>query len=220
MTPDTLRIGLATVRNAPTVAERLATANRMLAEAAAQDVAIVCFPETYIPGLRGFDFPVPPRDQARQEAALAALQEMAARRGVAAVVGMEWETELGAHNVAVVIDRDGALQGFQAKNPNITVQIETRGQGSDGDNIVKTRLATGDMPDLPGEEMVAAIRSTPNAASVPIILLSSKAFVFDIERFLKLGVDRCLSKPVTLSEVALTARRLIDEAKNMVSARP
>ncbi|MEZ4563646.1 MAG: hypothetical protein R2853_13015 [Thermomicrobiales bacterium] len=59
MTPDTLRIGLATVRNVPTVAERLATADRMLAEAAAQDVAIVCFPETYIPGLRGFDFPVP-----------------------------------------------------------------------------------------------------------------------------------------------------------------
>ena len=116
MTPDALRIGLATVRNAPTVAERLATANRMLGEAAAQDVAIVCFPETYIPGLRGFDFPVPPRDQARQEAALAALQEMAARHGVAAVVGMEWETELGLHNVAAVIDRDGALQGFQAKN--------------------------------------------------------------------------------------------------------
>ena len=116
MTPETLRIGLATVRNAPTVEERLATTDRMLAEAAAQDVAIVCFPETYIPGLRGFDFPVPPRDQARQEAALAALQAMVARHGVAAIVGMEWETELGAHNVAVVIDRDGALQGFQAKN--------------------------------------------------------------------------------------------------------
>lgn len=116
MTPETLRIGLATVRNAPTIEERLATAERMLAEAAAQDVAIVCFPETYIPGLRGFDFPVPPRDQARQAAALAELQAMAARHGVAAIVGMEWETALGAHNVAVVIDRDGAWQGYQTKN--------------------------------------------------------------------------------------------------------
>ena len=46
---------------------------------------------------------------------------------------------------------------------------------------------------------------------MPIILLSAKAFVFDIEHFLKLGVDRCLTKPVELSELADTARRLIDE---------
>lgn len=116
--PDTLRIGLATVRNVPTVAERLATAERMLAEAATQDVAIVCFPEAYVPGLRGFDFPVPvpSRDQARQAAALADLQAMAARHGVAMVMGMEWETALGAHNAAFVIDRDGAVQGHQTKN--------------------------------------------------------------------------------------------------------
>ena len=43
--------------------------------------------------------------------------------------------------------------------------------------------------------------------------LSAKAFVFDIERFLKLGVDRCLSKPVELRELALTARRLIDDTR-------
>lgn len=81
------------------------------------------------------------------------------------------------------------------------------------DRQVELAVVESDMPDLPGEEMVAAIRSSPNASGVPIILLSSKAFVFDIERFLKLGVDRCLSKPVTLSEVATTARRLIDESR-------
>jgi DNA-binding response OmpR family regulator len=82
---------------------------------------------------------------------------------------------------------------------------------------VELAVVESDMPDLPGEEMVAAIRSSPNAAGVPIILLSSKAFVFDIERFLKLGVDRCLSKPVTLSEVAVTVRRLIDESRPALS---
>lgn len=66
--PSTRRIGLAAARNAPSVEERLQTAERMLAEAKDQDVAIVCFPEAYIPGLRGFDFPVPPLDQRRQEA--------------------------------------------------------------------------------------------------------------------------------------------------------
>ncbi|WP_350001121.1 extracellular solute-binding protein [Pseudarthrobacter sp. WHRI 8279] len=39
-------------------------------------------------------------------------------------------------------------EDFHAANPDITVEIETRPQGGDGDNIVKTRLATGDMADV------------------------------------------------------------------------
>jgi len=39
-------------------------------------------------------------------------------------------------------------KAFTASNPNITVKIETRPQGGDGDNVVKTRLATGEMTDV------------------------------------------------------------------------
>jgi predicted amidohydrolase len=112
----TLRIGLATARNAPTVEERLEATERFLEDAACQDVAIVCFPEAYIPGLRGFDFPVPPPDQCRQEAALETIRATAARHGVAVVMGMDWETAAGLHNVAFVVSRDGEVQGYQAKN--------------------------------------------------------------------------------------------------------
>jgi signal transduction histidine kinase/ActR/RegA family two-component response regulator len=80
---------------------------------------------------------------------------------------------------------------------------------------VDLAVIENDLPDLPGEEMVAAIRGNPHATSMPIILLSAKAFVFDIERFLKLGVDRCLSKPVSLAEVAITSRRLIDQTRRL-----
>ncbi|WP_433002302.1 ABC transporter substrate-binding protein [Kribbella sp. CA-294648] len=37
---------------------------------------------------------------------------------------------------------------FTAKNPGITIKVETRPAGSEGDNIVKTRLSTGDMSDV------------------------------------------------------------------------
>ena len=111
-----LRIGLAAARNAPSVEERLQTASRFLDEAGAQGVAIVCFPETYIPGLRGMDFVVPPRDQRRQQAALEEIQAAAQRNRVAVVVGMEWETAAGLHNVAFVISREGTIEGYQAKN--------------------------------------------------------------------------------------------------------
>lgn len=116
MADSTLRIGLAAARNAPTVAERLETVERFLEEAAACNVAIVCFPETYVPGLRGQDFDVPPHDQRRQQAALEQIRAAAERHGVAVVIGMEWETAAGLHNVAFVIARDGAIQGYQAKN--------------------------------------------------------------------------------------------------------
>jgi predicted amidohydrolase len=77
-----LRIGLAAARNAPSVEERLETVDRFLADAGAQGVAIVCFPEAYIPGLRGEDFPVPPPDQRRQHAALEQVRDAARRYSV------------------------------------------------------------------------------------------------------------------------------------------
>lgn len=111
-----LRIGLAAARNVPSVEERLQTVDRFLKEAASQDVAIVCFPEAYLPGLRGMDFPVPAHDQGRQEAALEEVRASAQRHGVAVVIGMEWESEAGLHNVALVVSRDGTVMGYQAKN--------------------------------------------------------------------------------------------------------
>lgn len=45
--------------------------------------------------------------------------------------------------------RWGALtKAYTAEHPNVTFSIETRPGGGDGDNIVKTRLATGEMADL------------------------------------------------------------------------
>jgi predicted amidohydrolase len=111
-----LRIGLAAVRNVPSFDDRLQTIDRVFQDAAAQKVAIVCFPETYLPGLRGQDFPVPPPDQRRQQAALDVVCATARRHGVATVIGMEWESAAGQHSVAFVVARDGSILGCQAKN--------------------------------------------------------------------------------------------------------
>lgn len=37
---------------------------------------------------------------------------------------------------------------YMALHPNVTIVIETRPQGTEGDNVVKTRLATGEMTDV------------------------------------------------------------------------
>jgi predicted amidohydrolase len=114
--PGIVRIGLASVRNAPSVEERLARLEAVLGEAREQRASIVCFPETYVPGLRGQGTDVPPHDQRRQAAALERIRASAATNRVAVVVGMEWESRLGIHNVAFVISRAGDDLGFQPKN--------------------------------------------------------------------------------------------------------
>ncbi len=47
-----------------------------------------------------------------------------------------------------VAQTDALTQAFTELHPNITFDIEQRPGGGDGDNIVKTRLATGEMSDV------------------------------------------------------------------------
>ena len=43
---------------------------------------------------------------------------------------------------------EALVAAFEKSNPDITVELETRPGGADGDNIVKTRLQTGEMTDV------------------------------------------------------------------------
>jgi len=40
------------------------------------------------------------------------------------------------------------VSAYTATHPNITINVETRPTGTDGDNLVKTRLASGEMSDI------------------------------------------------------------------------
>jgi signal transduction histidine kinase/CheY-like chemotaxis protein len=64
--------------------------------------------------------------------------------------------------------------------------------------------------DHTGDLFPQEIRESAQVARVPILLLTSRAFIFDIEKYLKAGVDRCLSKPVGLGQLAQTCRALLD----------
>jgi raffinose/stachyose/melibiose transport system substrate-binding protein len=57
-------------------------------------------------------------------------------------------TFLVGSNQSTVNAAESVAKAFMAQNPGITVDVETRPQGAEGDNIVKTRLATGDMAEL------------------------------------------------------------------------
>src|SRR5437879_2263977 len=109
-------IVLASPRIASSIDEGLAKIKQSLSQASAQGAEIVCFPEAYLPGLRGQDFQVLPFDQTQHERVLQAVAQWARTYAVATILGMERLTEGGRQIVAVVMDARGQIQGYQTKN--------------------------------------------------------------------------------------------------------
>jgi predicted amidohydrolase len=109
-------VALASPRIAATVDDGLARVEHLIAEAAAGGARIVCFPEAYLPGLRGQDFPVPdfgPADEAR---VIELTRGWALRHGITVILGLEHATPAGRQIAAAVVDRTGRLEGYQTKN--------------------------------------------------------------------------------------------------------
>jgi predicted amidohydrolase len=111
-----MNIGLASPSVASSLEDGLDKIQRLMSEAAAQGAQIVCFPEAYLPGLRGQDFDVLPFGQAQQELVLTTVAQWARGFAIAAILGMERLTDAGRQIVAAVFDAQGQLQGFQTKN--------------------------------------------------------------------------------------------------------
>lgn len=109
-------IALASPCVASTLDEGLDKIKQFLSEASAQGAEIVCFPEAYLPGLRGQDFEVLAWDLTQQERALHAVAQLARTYRVATILGMERLTQAGRQIVTFVIDARGQIQGYQTKN--------------------------------------------------------------------------------------------------------
>src|SRR5262250_1503707 len=88
-------IALASPRVASTLDEGLEKIRQLMSEASAQGAEIVCFPEAYLPGLRGQDFEVLPFDQAARERVLREVARLARTYRVATILGTELMTETG-----------------------------------------------------------------------------------------------------------------------------
>jgi predicted amidohydrolase len=109
-------IALASPAVARSLDEGLAKIERCLSEAAARGARIVCFPEAYLPGLRGQDFEVLPFEEKQQEEALHAVAHAARTHRIATILGMERITRAGRQIAAFVLDAEGRLHGVQTKN--------------------------------------------------------------------------------------------------------
>ena len=109
-------LALASPRIASSIDDGLARMETLVTTAAGRGAQVVCFPEAYLPGLRGMDFDVCPFEAGERRRVLTAVADLARQHRIAVIVGTENLTPAGRQIAAVVIDRDGALQGTQTKN--------------------------------------------------------------------------------------------------------
>jgi predicted amidohydrolase len=108
-------IALASPRVATSIDDGLARVERLMADAAARRAEIVCFPEAYLPGLRGLDFDVPPFERQDETRVLDAVAGLARRYAIATILGMEHVADTGRQIVAAVFDSHGRTLGAQTK---------------------------------------------------------------------------------------------------------
>ena len=118
MTGRSWTVALASPRVASSLDEGLEKVRSLMAEASAQGAGIVCFPEAYVPGLRGQDFEVYAFGTEEEDRALRSVAGWAKRYGIATILGMEKLSGAGRQRqiVSWVFDSDGEIQGVQTKN--------------------------------------------------------------------------------------------------------
>ena len=120
-----VRIALANLPMPASPSDSVASTERAIAEAGAQRVDVVAFPECFLPGYRTAASPLPPPDAAFLERAWSAVATAAGEANVAVVLGTERLVDGALIPSALVVGRDGSVAGFQDK-----VQIDPSEEGT------------------------------------------------------------------------------------------
>jgi len=105
-----------------------------------------------------------------------------------------------ALSVLVVDDDPVILRLLQVNFELEGIRVVTAIDGDEGLKMARSDppdLVISDimMPKVNGLELLAALRSSPDTAAMPVILLSAKAQVADVQRGLELGADDYVTKP-------------------------
>ena len=122
---EQFRIALANLQHPETPEESVLLAEQAVAEASSQHADIICFPECFVPGYRGMGRIVPPADREFLEYAYTTIARAGALAKICIVLGTERIVEGRLLASALVVGRDGSIQGFQDK-----VQIDPSEEGT------------------------------------------------------------------------------------------
>lgn len=109
-----MKIALASPPMPTSINDGLYWLEKLVKEAVLQQAAIICFPESFIPGYPTFE--IEERSPEKLSAALDKACEIAASNKIAIILPMDWYAKEGLLNVAHVISDTGEVLGYQTKN--------------------------------------------------------------------------------------------------------
>jgi phosphoribosyl 1,2-cyclic phosphodiesterase len=125
----------------------------------------------------------------------------------------------------LLIDDNPAILSFMSKRLQAeAVEILTADNGVDGlrrvkedqPNVVVLDLM---MPKMHGYTLIQEIRADPNLSHIKILVISAKTYPADVERAMRLGADRYLSKPFDLQIFWDTIAELLGENSTLFTIR-
>ncbi|GAB3915676.1 carbon-nitrogen hydrolase family protein [Mucilaginibacter boryungensis] len=111
-----MKIALASPPFPKSIADALYWVEKLTVDAATQQAAIICFPESYIPGYPAIEYEVPKVSPAELQQALDKVCQIAAQNNIAIIMAMDWYDGDDFLNVAYVISKTGERLGYQSKN--------------------------------------------------------------------------------------------------------
>lgn len=112
---SSFRIALANIRFPQTPAESVMLAEQAIAQASNDGAELICFPEGYIPGYRAIGKRLPPPNRVFLEDAWSRVAAGAAKAKLGVILGTERIVDGALILTALVINRDGTIDGFQDK---------------------------------------------------------------------------------------------------------
>ncbi|MCC6932108.1 MAG: response regulator [Deltaproteobacteria bacterium] len=102
------------------------------------------------------------------------------------------------------------FQGFEVESVSSSRGVQQALKQGD----FKLLVIDNDFDNLNAEELLFSIRNNPRGKNLPMVMISARAFSFDVEYFLKLGVERCLSKPIDLADLARIVHSTLHPLRN------
>jgi predicted amidohydrolase len=111
-----MKIALASPPFPQSVADGLFWLEKLVKDAAQEQAAVICFPESFIPGYPGMPYQPEERSAGQLQAALDKACVIAATYGICIILPMDWPCDNGFLNLAQVISAKGEVLGYQTKN--------------------------------------------------------------------------------------------------------
>lgn len=122
--------------------------------------------------------------------------------------------------ILVVDDNEQNVELLQAYLESMPVEVHAAYDGVQALEMIESGQVKPDlvmldvmMPKMSGFEVCRKIKSTPQTAEVPVMMVTALNELGDIERGVEAGTDEFLSKPVNKLELLTRVKSLLRSAK-------